>query len=243
MDPQDKTQASHPAPKQQPTQLVPTKTNGLAITSLILSFFIPLVGLILAIVALSQIKKKQEGGKGLAIAGLIISIVVMLFHFLFLMILILGAMAEIQSTSTTGSTSSSSTSKPTPKSEYAVNEPVTIDDQTMTVTNVVRNFNTGNQFIQPESGKEYVVVTVQLQNNGKDQIRFNTYDFQVQDSNGVLKSEGFITGVENKLESGGLAPGGKVTGNIAFEVLKGDTGLKLIFKPSFWSNKTITVKL
>lgn len=144
-------------------------------------------------------------------------------------------------TSTTGAKNQSA--KTTTKSEYAVNEPITIGDQTLTVTSVQRNFNTGNEFAQPEAGKEYVVVTVKLENNGKDQVSYNTFDFQIQDSNGVLKNEDVIVGVQNQLNSGNLTPGGKVTGNLGFQVPKDDAGLKLVFKPNFWSNQTVTVKL
>lgn len=67
-----------------------TKTNSLAIVSLVLAFFIPLAGLITALTAMSQIKKRGEGGKGIATAGLIISIVVLITHIgLILMIVIL----------------------------------------------------------------------------------------------------------------------------------------------------------
>jgi Domain of unknown function (DUF4190) len=48
------------------------RTNPLAIASLISSFFISLVGIILGHIALSQIKRTGEGGRGLAIAGLVI---------------------------------------------------------------------------------------------------------------------------------------------------------------------------
>jgi hypothetical protein len=140
-------------------------------------------------------------------------------------------------------TKATETATPTPKAVYAVNEPATIGDQTLIVTGVQRNFSSGNQYVKPDAGKEYVVVSVTIQNNGSDQVSYNTYDFQVQDSNGVQKTEAFVTSVENQLQSGNLAPGGKVTGNLAYEVPKGDTGLKLIFKPSFWSSKTVTVQL
>jgi Sec-independent protein secretion pathway component TatC len=48
------------------------KTNTLAIVSLILAFFIPLVGAILGHVAMGQIKKTGEQGRGIALAGVII---------------------------------------------------------------------------------------------------------------------------------------------------------------------------
>jgi hypothetical protein len=53
----------------------PAPVNGLAITALVLGIlcFLPLVGLILGVVALAQIKKKGERGKGMAIAGMILS--------------------------------------------------------------------------------------------------------------------------------------------------------------------------
>jgi hypothetical protein len=57
-----------------PTQ-APKTTNGLAIAGLILAFLAPLIGLILSIVGLSQAKKRNQNGRGLAIAGIIISIV------------------------------------------------------------------------------------------------------------------------------------------------------------------------
>lgn len=47
----------------------PQKTNALAVIGLITAFFIPLAGLVVSIIGLSQIKKRKEKGKGLAIAG------------------------------------------------------------------------------------------------------------------------------------------------------------------------------
>lgn len=47
--------------------------NGFAIAGFVCSFFVALVGLILSIIGLNQIKKQGGKGKGLAIAGIIIS--------------------------------------------------------------------------------------------------------------------------------------------------------------------------
>ena len=51
------------------------KTNVLAIVSLVSAFFISIVAIITGHIALSQIKKTGEQGRGLAIAGLIIGYV------------------------------------------------------------------------------------------------------------------------------------------------------------------------
>ena len=62
------------------------KINQLALWSFILSivlFFLPVVGLILGIVALVQIKKSGEKGKIWAIAGIIISMLILIALLLF----------------------------------------------------------------------------------------------------------------------------------------------------------------
>jgi hypothetical protein len=48
------------------------RTNTLSIASLIVAFFFPIIGAILGHVALGQIKKTGESGRGLALAGIII---------------------------------------------------------------------------------------------------------------------------------------------------------------------------
>jgi Sec-independent protein secretion pathway component TatC len=48
------------------------KTNTLAIVSLVVALFVPLVGAILGHVAMGQIKKTGEQGRGIALAGVII---------------------------------------------------------------------------------------------------------------------------------------------------------------------------
>lgn len=53
----------------------PVPVNGVAIASLVLGIlcFLPAVGLVLGLIALGQIKKKGERGKGMAIAGSVLS--------------------------------------------------------------------------------------------------------------------------------------------------------------------------
>jgi hypothetical protein len=57
----------------QPPWGAPTKTNTCALLALIFSFFCFPAGLVLGIVALSQLKRSQDTGRGLAIAGIVIS--------------------------------------------------------------------------------------------------------------------------------------------------------------------------
>lgn len=67
-----------------------SKTNALSIIGLVLAFFIPLVGLVCSVVGLTQINKRKEKGKGLAIAGIIISIVVGILQMITLLLVVLA---------------------------------------------------------------------------------------------------------------------------------------------------------
>ena len=144
----------------------------------------------------------------------------------------------------TGSNNSGSQEKAKEKTEFKVGETATFDDKSITVTDVQRNYDTGNQFAQPESGKEFVIVTVQITNNSDSTLDYNTFEFKMQDSNGVQQNEAITALSEGKLNSGSLAKGGKVTGKLAYEVPKDDAGLKLLYQNfSFFDNKAITFNL
>jgi uncharacterized membrane protein len=52
------------------------RTNVLAIVALVLAIFVPLVGAILGHVALGQIKKTGEEGRGIALAAVIVGWVI-----------------------------------------------------------------------------------------------------------------------------------------------------------------------
>ena len=53
------------------------KWNGLVIAGFVCAFLVPIVGLILSIIGMVQINKNGGKSKGMAIAGIIVSVVVM----------------------------------------------------------------------------------------------------------------------------------------------------------------------
>lgn len=60
------------------------KMNTLAIVGAATALFVPLIGLVCSIVGLRQIKRRGEGGKGWAIAGIVVSVIVGLLQLLVL---------------------------------------------------------------------------------------------------------------------------------------------------------------
>ncbi|GGG75138.1 DUF4190 domain-containing protein [Paenibacillus radicis (ex Gao et al. 2016)] len=94
---QNYNQPPHPNQPWMPTP--PARTNGKSIAALVLGicaiivpylgFIIGIVGMIISSLALGEIKKKGEQGKGLAIAGLVTSIIGTAMYAFILLILIL----------------------------------------------------------------------------------------------------------------------------------------------------------
>lgn len=71
------------------------KTNTLAIVALILGIVVPIGGIICGPIALGQIKRTGEGGRGLAIAGIIIGAVIILFYIILIIgLALVGAAAQ-----------------------------------------------------------------------------------------------------------------------------------------------------
>lgn len=128
------------------------------------------------------------------------------------------------------------------KTEFALGEAVQLKDNVLTVSKVEKS--AGSEFDKPKDGMEYVVVHVTIENAGKDNISYNPFDFKISNSHGQITDIGIVTvNLDTALNSGELAPGGKISGTLAFEQPKDDPKLQLQYQPSFWSAKTIKVNL
>ena len=85
----------------------PRQTNGMAIAALVSSFFLAPLGIVLGHIALSQIKRTGEDGRGLAIAGLVIGYIftalflVMFVIWIVMMVWVVNEMDNVPSTRST----------------------------------------------------------------------------------------------------------------------------------------------
>lgn len=93
--------AGGPQPYGAPMQPSSDRFNVMAIVGFVLAFVVSLAGLIVSIIALSQIKKTGERGRGLALAGVIISALSIVFGIIWIIFLIAVA-ANAPAGSTTG---------------------------------------------------------------------------------------------------------------------------------------------
>lgn len=67
-----------------------SQSNTFAIVGFIMSFFVAIVGLICSIIGLKKAPSLNNSGRGLAIAGIIISSLAIFFNALLILILIIG---------------------------------------------------------------------------------------------------------------------------------------------------------
>lgn len=161
-----------------------------------------------------------------------------------LIIGISGSQGGKSDTNTTSSTSESVTSSTEDeKTEYNQGEQAILGNGAITVTNVERS--QGSEYSKPKSGKEYVVVSLKIENKGKDNLSYNPFYFKMQNSQGQQENYTITMGVndDTQLNSGELIPGGSVEGTLVFEEPKGDTGLILIYNDNLWSSKELKIKL
>jgi hypothetical protein len=161
-----------------------------------------------------------------------------------------AAMANHSSTTTTaGNTTSSNNSSSsqsqqataTPKSAKAakVGDTITIDNVSCTLMSVKPL--QGDEFTQPKSGNEFVVVHVKIVNKSGSEADYNPFDFHIKTGTGNITDEEFAAPStytsNNELQSGKLADGGKVEGDIIFQAPIGDHAAALTWQPSFFGNE------
>lgn len=163
-----------------------------------------------------------------------------------LVLITIGATSAPKETATKANDSNGSQTQSSGESStvFKPGDTIEFDGKKVTVTSPERNWNSGNEYITPNSGNEFIKVQVAIENNSNNEASYNTFDWKMQDSKGVIKDVASVAfTVDGALSSGQLAPKGKVAGFLVFEVPNGDTGLTLRYSPSFWTNKNIEIKL
>ncbi len=92
-----------------------------------------------------------------------------------------------------------------------------------------------SDFQKAKAGNTFVVAEVVIENVSAEKAPYNPLYFKVKDADGFEYNAGISSG-EQALQSGNLAKGEKVRGNVAFEVKKETKGLVLEYKPIVFGN-------
>ncbi|MGL5021527.1 MAG: DUF4352 domain-containing protein [Mycoplasmatales bacterium] len=115
--------------------------------------------------------------------------------------------------------------------EYKIGDEIQLkENKSLKITNIEKTQGT-NEYLKPPEGKEFVVLSVEINNTGTDKnVSYNPFNYKMKNSQGVIEGVGFTTvDTETALGSGELAPGGTISGTLSIEQPVGDNGLVLIY--------------
>ena len=126
--------------------------------------------------------------------------------------------------------------------EILVGESADLEGLRLTVSEAERATSLGT-FEKAETGKEFVVLDVLLENVSDETQSFNVLDFRIQTAGGQVIDSFAGPFVENALHSGDLIEKGKVQGKISFEVPKEEGHQYILYKPNAWQPDRIVVQI
>jgi hypothetical protein len=128
--------------------------------------------------------------------------------------------------------------KQTSDIEVLPNEPATIDGVKLTTASVETKTSLSD-YETADQGKTYVVATVNLENTSNRTQPYNVLDFRIQTPNGQVLDTTYGT-VQSPLNSGDLVAGGKVSGQVVFQVPVVTSGHNyIIWKPGLASTRAV----
>lgn len=195
------------------------------------SAMLAVVGFVLALVGTIACVKGRKAGKGLSIAGVVMNVIA------FIVVLATQSMYSsaiddaFSGTSVAPQPAAEQPATTAPASDEAADSgQAAAAGNSITLKNglvlTVDGVLTG---LQNYDGTPITQVSVTYQNNGSSQASFNPYDWKAEDAQGAQRSQAFYTDGENELNSGTLAAGGTVSGNLYFE---GDV-VKVLYENAF----------
>ena len=109
---------------------------------------------------------------------------------------------------------------------FAIGEIAEFDGVKYTITQV--KYSEGSDWDTPSEGKEYIIVSVSIDNASKKELSYDSLNWTMMNSKGEESSYAFtLIDSETSLGSGVLKPGDIKSGTVTFEEAKGDAPLKL----------------
>lgn len=170
----------------------------------------------------------------LGCAGLIVVII----------ILVAGAAQTNNGTkigSTNGSSATSNGSGSGPQ-KFKVGDIIKVGDQTVTVNSVKAQAPSGNPYITPGTGNQYVLVSVTFTNNGSAAAPVSSaVSFSLHDSTGQAYQETILPD-QPQPPDGSVSPADKLTGTLVYAAPKGQA-LSLYFKNDLFSAGEVIIDL
>jgi len=127
---------------------------------------------------------------------------------------------------------------------FKLNETIQLGDYVITVTKIIDNAASPDEFSTPDKGNKFVAIEVLYENRTNDQqLNYNPFDWKLIDSDGYHYEMDMNSVKEPSLHDGTLNPGQKSRGWITFQTTKGAKNFKGQFQPDWLSNENVEVQL
>lgn len=244
--PQYAQQPQYYAPPQQPQYApappAPKGSNGLGIAALVLGIvgglvgLIPILGWIGLVACFVGVVLGAIGAfrvpRGLAIAGVIVSILGLILGFASNASFANSVSGGRDVTGVGSSAAPAGGLVPAPaKNAFSAGETADIEGLQITVA-------VPKQVTDKYSGA-LLCTDVNYTNNSNEQRSFNVFSWELQGADNVITNATPRIGGDKSLNSGDLAPGGKVAGEVCWKK-PAPGSLKIIFKETIVSSETVT---
>lgn len=229
-------------------EVINQKTNSLSIAGFILSFIVPLLGLIFSIISLNQIKSnKEEKGKGLAVAGLIISIIGCIFWIAIFASLgshINNVTSPIKNNSNQGTPQTEPQTLELNMGETARTSTLEVTVSNARTTRILKESSSemfGHTYeydTTADDGKTFVIFETEVKNVGDGQGYISCIPFHMVDGYGYAydySSDTYL--LDDALQGTTLYPNQREKGECAFEVPETASGLKIQYNFGFFDVK------
>jgi hypothetical protein len=230
-------QPGAPAAYGQQPYAAPTQTEGLAIGALIGGILFWPAGLVLSLLAFSKIKKTGNGGRGLALAGLILSIVGFLGMILGIVLLI------IVSTSTATAVKSVTDSLESGSMGGEVSQSVTLGETGVTANGIGFTVSAvecgiatvGDEYSSVDAAGQFCKVSLNVVNNDTEPFTYlSSYAAAyVGESEYAPSSDASIYSAEDVVIIEDLNPGASLDTAVYFDVPADATISRLTFTESY----------
>lgn len=203
------------------------------------AFLLVLLGLPFSIVGLVAAGRKKKRGKALAIAGIVLCS-------LSLVVVIVSQSAysaAVEEAFSGSSVAGVSDAPPSQNAQGDASPADAVDYSSLAIGSAaelrngltvrVDSVQTG---LVNYDGSPVTGVTVTYANNGSREASFNPFDWKGQDGSGAQRTTTYYSNGENALNSGTLAAGGTVSGNVYFD---GDIAKVLYYSSVFSSSSQV----
>lgn len=134
-------------------------------------------------------------------------------------------------------TASKSSVPPLPKTTYGMGQVVSIRDKDLNFAFSVKGTreHPGKRVLEPNPGNKWILVNTTIANRGQKPLTISVVSFELRDSKNKQYDVALLAGALEDVQrpTGSINSGEEQRGEVAFEVPKSATGLKLLFKPNY----------